>query len=223
MFPHDEAVGLKSLKNRRDELHLSVSDKGGEFVVMEKSAHKELTVNHLTSTGVYSYVAPTTKYKGNIRPIANPTPVSYSRQRKSMVKNLQDQCNSLWKRICETRHLHKNMVDLYTSRNTQLPTMYILLKTHKFDASSISVDTDITQTCKVRPIVSCCGSPTEKLAWICTQILSPLLKFVPSHLKDTHTHLEQLSSLTQEQLKGLKFCTADVTSLYTNINILGCV
>ena len=58
---------------------------------------------------------------------------------------------------------------------------------------------------------------------MCTQILSPLLKYVPSHLKDTHTHLEQLSSLTQEQLKGLKFCTADVTSLYTNINIFGCV
>ena len=101
--------------------------------------------------------------------------------------------------------------------------MYVLLKTHKFQVSEISSGSDIMEKCKVRPIVSCCGSPTERLAWICTHALSPVLEQIPSHLKNIHGHLEDLAKLSPEQLKGWKFCTADVTSLYTNIDIQGCV
>ncbi|KAL5260782.1 hypothetical protein ACHWQZ_G010811 [Mnemiopsis leidyi] len=77
--------------------------------------------------------------------------------------------------------------------------------------------------CKVRPILSCCGSPTEKLAWLCTKVLSSLLDHVPSHLRDIHSHLERLKQVSPEDLRGKKFCSADVTSLYTNINIQGCI
>lgn len=101
--------------------------------------------------------------------------------------------------------------------------MYVLLKTHKFDATTITEETDLKQLCKVRHIVSCCGSPTENLAWLCTKILSPLRQFVPSHLNNIHGHLDTLSRLSEEDLRGLSFCTADVCSLYTNIDIQACV
>ena len=61
-------------------------------------------------------------------------------------------------------------------------------------------------------VVSCCGSPTEKLAWLCTTVLSPLFDFVLSHLKNTHDHLELLSKLLYSQLKVWKFCSGDVSS-----------
>ena len=67
--------------------------------------------------------------------------------------------------------------------------------------------------------MSCCSSPTEKLAWLCTEILSPLLNRVPSHLNNIYAHLDILRSLPPDELLGLKFCTADISSLYTNINI----
>ena len=101
--------------------------------------------------------------------------------------------------------------------------MYVLLKTHKFDVGDISCWDDILNICKICLIVSCCGSPKEKLSYVCIQILSPLLNFVPSHLQHVYKHIESLQALAPEQLQGLQFYTADVVSLYTNINIGKCV
>ena len=75
----------------------------------------------------------------------------------------------------------------------------------------------------MRPIVSCCSSPTEKLAWLCTYILSPLLDTIPCHLKTIYDILDKLSLLTPQQLTGHKFCSGDISSLYTNINIAACI
>ena len=95
--------------------------------------------------------------------------------------------------------------------------LYVLVKTHKFNVNEIWINRDIQAKCKVIPIVSCCSSPTEKLAWLCTEILSPLLNLVPSHLSNTCDHLKTLNSLTSQELAGKKFCSADISSLYTNI------
>jgi hypothetical protein len=100
--------------------------------------------------------------------------------------------------------------------------MYTLVKTHKLppdtDYSSVNLE-DL----KVRPIVSCCGSPTEKLAWLVTDIISPLLREVPSHMYNIYSHLDILSRLPESELKGLQFFTADVSALYTNLNINECI
>ena len=53
-----------------------------------------------------------------------------------------------------------------------------------------------------------------KLDRLCTRILSPLLDYVPTHLKDIHQHLKVLSELTPQQLDR------DTTALYTNVDIL---
>ena len=55
--------------------------------------------------------------------------------------------------------------------------------------------------------------------------LSPLLEHLPTHLGDkqspgeTHTTVK----LSRQELQGRAFCSADVTFLYTNINIRGCM
>ena len=59
-----------------------------------------------------------------------------------------------------------------------------------------------------RPIVSCCGSPTEKMAWIISHIIKPL---------NIHDHLETLRALPREDLADLSFYSADIAALYTNI------
>ena len=76
---------------------------------------------------------------------------------------------------------------------------------------------------KLRPIVSCVESPTEKLAWFASTTLSPLLNKIPCHLKHLHAHLEELRQLEPNQLKGYSFYSADVTALYTNIDIPKCI
>ena len=103
--------------------------------------------------------------------------------------------------------------------------MYVLLKTHKFETAEITSDSDFLSVCKVRPIISCCGYPTVKMAWLATTILGPLLNVVPSHLQNigAHLYLKLLADLPTYRLKGLQFCSADVASLYTNIDIFGCI
>ena len=96
--------------------------------------------------------------------------------------------------------------------------MYTLVKTHK-----IAPDTDIStltiQDIKARPIVSCSNSPTEKLAWVISYCIKPLLKQLPCYLANIHAHLERLHAIPREELEGLQFYTADISALYTNISI----
>ena len=94
---------------------------------------------------------------------------------------------------------------------------------HNIYVSQIINSSDINSVCKVRPIVSCVSSPTEKLTWLCTHILTPLVEFIPSHLNNIIQHLDHLSQQTPEQLEGKQFCSGDISSLYTNINIQSCI
>ena len=71
---------------------------------------------------------------------------------------------------------------------------------------------------KLRPIVSCVNSPTEKLAWLVSHICTPLLKQIPSHLNNLHDYLIRLRALDNSQRQGLNFYSADVNALYTNID-----
>ena len=45
----------------------------------------------------------------------------------------------------------------------------------------------------------------------------------PCHLRDIHLHLEYLRSIPSDELKGNKFFSADISSLYTNLSIEGSI
>ena len=51
----------------------------------------------------------------------------------------------------------------------------------------------------------------------------PLLKHVPCHLFYICSHLEIIRSIPSEELAGLKFYSADIAALYTNLSIQYCV
>ena len=153
------------------------------FVLLSKEVHTELTTHHFTSTpSVYRYVPPTRKTGDNRgeQPIINTSGISFKCQIKSKTLQLTTQCNKLWSDICKNHGFDSKLRDLFTVHSSQLPTMYVLVKTHKFSTEHLATREDILDICKLRPIISCCGSPTEKLSWICTTILSPLLKLRPN-------------------------------------------
>ena len=125
---------------------------------------------------------------------------------------IENQCNSVIEDIVVNRGLDRKFYTLLSSYNTTLPTMYSLIKTHKVPPG-VGISTKEREELKVRPIVSCSGSPTEKLASLATVIITPLLNFLPCHLQNMHKHLETLRSLTPGDLQGLKFYTAYVCAL----------
>ena len=64
----------------------------------------------------------------------------------------------------------------------------------------------------IRPIVSSCESPTENISQFIDYWLQPLMKAIPSYLKDTTKLTNQLKELTVEP-----DTLSDVKSLYTCI------
>ena len=83
--------------------------------------------------------------------------------------------------------------------------LYGLPKTHKPDTP-------------LRPIVSACGDPLDKLAWLLERIISQLLSFVPAHLTNTQDYLQRISSQFPHGLpQGSIFFSVDVANLYGNI------
>ena len=212
-----------TLLKARENLHVSVSDKCGEFVVTNLKTYKDTTINHIkTTSGAYEFVRPTRVVDGVTLPTKKPTETTYRNQLKSMRNLLESQCNKVWSDMCERRGItEKNKKSLLTHHST-LPTMYTLLKTHK-----VPPDIDLTtldpHDLKVRPIVSCSGSPTEKLAWLITNIIKPLLHHIPTHLFNIHTHLDILASIHPDELKSLHFYSADISALYTNLTVPGCI
>ena len=161
----DQLAGYKSLKARKD-LQISKNDKSGDFVVSNIDTYKEITINHIKShEEVYKWIPPTRKKQGVSVEVKCHTKTTYSNQLENKRLQIETQCNRIWSDSCIRREIGSKFGNLFHSTNITLPVLYTLTKTHKIpvdvDISSLKV-TDI----KVRPIISCSGSPIEKFPFL---------------------------------------------------------
>ena len=214
-----QSEGLKSLKQKSEDLHISVSDKCGEFVVSTTQDHHALTQLHIDLAAEnYKPVPPSRVVRGTGRvvEIENPTDLQYQKHKNKLVKDMETRCNDLWKSIAYSRGFPEPLKRYLTTHRATMPTMYCTIKSHKVKQGTLAEKS--LDEIKVRPIVSCVGSPTDKLAWLVSYICTPLLKFIPSHLNNLHDYLKRLRNLDNSHRIGLHFYSADVVSLYTNID-----
>jgi hypothetical protein len=71
---------------------------------------------------------------------------------------------------------------------------------------------------KIRPIVSSRGGPTERISWLLTTILSPLLRGIPTHMPDSdHLMRAVLAAPPRDRLQHQHQCSFDVEALYTSV------
>ena len=194
---------LKELRDS-DQLHISVADKTAEFVVMKTADHVLATKTHFDDDSYKKLEMPPSE-KGRAKFISK------------LTQSLENKVNAAWREICRRRDLPEKVYDLFASHHTTLPTGRVQIKTHKHTSQEIV--SIATESLKVRPIVSNCNSPMDRITFLLCHLLNPLLDAVPSHLKNTHDILVKLQRLPPEQLKGKTFFTADVEALYTNINV----
>ena len=88
---------------------------------------------------------------------------------------------------------------------TRTAELYGLPKTHKPDVP-------------LRPIVSSCGDPLDKLSWLLERIITLLLVFVPAHLTNSQDYLQRISTQFPRGFPaGSIAFSVDVTNLYGNI------
>ncbi|MFH4981108.1 hypothetical protein AB6A40_007817 [Gnathostoma spinigerum] len=191
--PHRDALKELSEKVRNHEIRISTSDKGGEFTVYPLLLDKEIGLLHLSDTSTYSLI-----------------------RKRDVIKKAVQEINSAIRQLAVSGCLRSNLAKRITTSNPSTPILYTLIKTHKPDFSPTSTD---AAAFKVRPIISSCGGPTDKLSWFLSQILSPLLQAVPSHLSNTAAFLERLGSIPESATyKPYVYASFDVVSLYTNMD-----
>ena len=87
----------------------------------------------------------------------------------------------------------------------KLGKLYLLPKIHKhlFDVPG-------------RPVVSNCGTPTEKVSEFLDHVLKPVVQQSRSYIKDSNNFIKKLKEI-KEDPKDAVMVTADVIVLYPNI------
>ena len=152
---------------------------------------------------VYRWVPPTRMRQGRNVEVKFPTETTYTNQLENKSSQIEKECNRVWLDICERRGFEKSFARLFHSTNTTFPVLYTLTKTHKIPVD-VNISTLKVPDIKVRPIISCSGSPIEKLSILATKIITPLLKFLPSHLENIHHHLEMLRNMKSKHSPSLR-------------------
>ncbi|EYB83018.1 hypothetical protein Y032_0345g3120 [Ancylostoma ceylanicum] len=187
-----QRLGLREIRDlcARGEIKISVSDKGGEFVVISRELDMAITEHHLEDATVY-------------RPSS---PEEFRKQYRHL--------NKVWVETARAAGLAQHIIARLKIDLPSCPVLYTLIKTHKLPANGFN-NRD-PRDFKVRPIISCNGGPTDRISWLLNIILSQLLKHVPAHLQNTNMFLERLRNTHFDRECVME--SFDVTSLYTNVS-----
>ena len=122
--------------------------------------------------------------------------------------DLTDKSNNFFKRLCKQKTITEKELKYfsYSFKNAScLGKMYLLPKIHKrlFDVPG-------------RPVISNCGTPTEKVSEFLDHHLQPVMKSGKSYVKNTGDFIEKIRNLGKIP-KDSFLVTADVVGLYPSI------
>ena len=135
---------------------------------------------------------------------------TYKQIPKSKSLSIERQTNKLIKSRC--KHNPSLNTDKLLSSGGKPAKFYVTIKDHK-DKSS--------EGYPLRPIASVVGTPIEKVDWLVGHLINQLVKFIPSHLKNTEDLIQKLSNvLTDTSDEVRTFISLDVVNLYTSIPLL---
>ena len=126
----NDRQALKSLKKKinNNEIRISVSDKGGEFTIINQSLDKRITMLHLSDVSTYK--------------VTNKTIFLQS------VKDVKTN----WDTICQKQCVSAKFKETVDNAHPNCPVLYVLIKTHKMTEELIKSNDASKFSC--RPIIS---------------------------------------------------------------------
>jgi hypothetical protein len=129
---------------------------------------------------------------------------TYTRLTKDITLDKQKEINEYLKECLERKWISENEYKYLCTYQPRTALFYLLPKIHKPQRPPPG-----------RPIVSACGSITEKISEFVDAIIRPYVQIQASYIKDTQDFLQKISG-TQTRPSTI-LATIDVSSLYTNI------
>ena len=147
-------------------------------------------------------VMDTSDYKSKAEAIVT----TYDSVNKNPTTKLEEETKNLMKTTLKGK-IPDDYLQRLLPQHTRTAEFYGLPKTHKSGNP-------------LRPIVSACGDPLDKLSWFLQCILTQLLSFIPAHLPNTDTYLMKLKESFPNGLPpGSIIFSLDVSNLYGSIPI----
>ena len=144
----------------------------------------------------------TTDYVQKVGDIVN----TYEKVSKNPTAKLEEETKQLMKCTLKNK-IPDDYLQRLLPQHTRTAEFYGLPKTHKTGNP-------------LRPIVSACGNPFDKLSWFLQCILTQLLSLIPAHLPNTDSFLTKLKdSFPMGLPPGSIVFTLDVTNLYGSVPI----
>ena len=138
--------------------------------------------------------------KEAMRQLTNTT--HYEELPNNILNQITKEINNFIELIHKHGHITKEDKEALTTHYPRLPCLYLLPKIHKTEVPG-------------RPIVSATQGPTDYISAFIDFHIKPLVKSIPSYIRDTTDFLNKINSISI----GLDdfLVTMDVSSLYTNI------
>ena len=124
---------------------------------------------------------------------------------ENILTNLVAKSNKIFKRLCSHKLISEKELKYFTynfKKATNLGKLYFLPKIHK-RLSAVPG----------RPVISNCGTPTEKVSEYLDYILKPIMQDSWSYIKDSGDFLKKIKSIGKIP-EGAILVTADVIGLY---------
>ena len=134
---------------------------------------------------------------------------------KDLTQKSENEINEVWEYVAKKNRLNERSIQRLKTTHSQCPVIYLLTKTHKFPDNVLMPKLD---DIKVRPIISGCGGPADKVSWLIQIICTPLLQYVKAHLRNTEHLLRNLRNIDNGELKNKFLFSLDVVSLYPSVN-----
>ena len=91
----------------------------------------------------------------------------------------EEEINEVWKYVTKKNNVNERSIARLKTSHSVCPVIYLLTKTHNFSDKKPSSNPD---NIKVRPVISSCGGPADKVSWLVHMICNPLLQFVKAHI-----------------------------------------
>ena len=186
----DEMKALESLREN-SSIVIFPADKGGALVIQNRSSYIEIAKEHLESkTGTGEEV--------------------YQRLQSDCTASMSRRVENAIDEALLTKVIDNDTAEGLKITNPKPGNLYLLPKIHKKPGS---------RKPPPRPICNSRNTPTEKISeWVDEQ-LQPIVKELPSYVKDDNDFLRKIDQINKDHTlpPGTILATWDVKSLYTNI------
>ena len=192
----NERLAMKTLF-RNKKIVIKKSDKNSAVVLLDRDIYIQMGMKHLNDQ------------------------IHYEQLKESHTSEIKKRIECIINELHKTSHIDDTTFKyLKDTKTTRLGRLYFLPKIHKIgdkDRQELKINQDHFKNINipVRPIVSLCNSPIEKIGHFIDYFIQPIVSQLWTYTKDSTAFINKLEKITAPH--NVLLSSFDITSMYSNM------